>query len=386
MACTVKLNQQGKVVSVNAPNGAKSELFQNLNKNIFIGSKNISWDIQKNVYSDSVEKKFNGVKSDEYVYSTGEPKIFYKSSGKDLTESLEETLLNTNVSNVEMGFKDPNTNDFIKIGNFEVSNNENDYTGFLISQVRKGQLAAEKVERDGEFLFQGKGSFESTQRINGEIFNIESAVLLEGRKVKVNHDGTFNIPQNHDLHIARKGDTVEIIPTENLEEALLNSDYDNKVALAISLLINKGEWRPIDSKFTGKKTTIPKEKAQLISSLFNFLSRMGFSVTSIEKYDENFKAREGKDPSVQALVDINNKMLAFAEGKLTLSTLTEEVAHLAIEAFKDQGSIDSLLSQVVHYKEYQQYASAYRNKYSEKHSGIELEDMVRREVLGKILA
>ena len=39
MACTVKYNQQNNVESVQAPNGKESILFDSINKNIFVSSK-----------------------------------------------------------------------------------------------------------------------------------------------------------------------------------------------------------------------------------------------------------------------------------------------------------------------------------------------------------
>ena len=120
--------------------------------------------------------------------------------------------------------------------------------------------------------------------------------------------------------------------------------------------------------------------------MLNLLGKLGFTTKSLDQYLKNYQDRVGDTADVQALADISKKVIAFAEGQETFENITEEVAHVAIEMYKDKNSILSLLAEVVNHAEYNEFAEQYRKKYSQKISDpVEVEDMVRREILGKIL-
>jgi len=78
--------------------------------------------------------------------------------------------------------------------------------------------------------------------------------------------------------------------------------------------------------------------------------------------------------------------VAFANGQIDESNLSEEVAHIALELYADQNSIAKQMAVVHLTEEYGQFADYYRQKYAPFFDGVELEDQVRKEILGKILA
>ncbi len=66
--------------------------------------------------------------------------------------------------------------------------------------------------------------------------------------------------------------------------------------------------------------------------------------------------------------------------------MTEEVAHFIIEAHKDQALIDKLAAEVHNTAEWEQERAFYYEKYKEQAKNEnELNRMVRREILGKVL-
>ena len=63
------------------------------------------------------------------------------------------------------------------------------------------------------------------------------------------------------------------------------------------------------------------------------------------------------------------------------------MAHIAVEAYSDTNSIASALVEVENTPEYNEYASIYRSKYKEQYENqVDLEDAVRKEILGKVIA
>jgi len=379
MACTVKYDSDNNVEAVSAPNGKPSQLFEALNKNIFISDRNTSWDIQKNTYAGKVEKAFKGATKN--VYETGEPKLFYKTRDVAATESLEEVLLDPNTKDIEMGFVNPKNDSFITVSSLKLSSNEDTYQGFLTSQVRKGQLSTEKSLIDGEYKFKGKGLIIDESRINARSFVSDATLMMEGEKIQINLDGTFDFNPTQGLNVAHINGEVQIIPDEFLEEMLHKNKYDNSPELFVRLFILKGGH---SQKKADKKPT--RSENQLKDSLYNVLKRLGISVTTLDNYKKSHNSRYFGDPSIRGLADIANKTIALQAGKLNMDDFTEEVAHFMIESYTDQNSIASALADVVNHPEYNQFAEQYRAKYSKKIADpVELEDAIRKEVLGKIL-
>lgn len=385
MSCTVKFNEFNTVEEVLTKDGKKSILNENLNKSILVGNKNIAWDIQKNSYSSQIEKKYKGITDSNYVYETGEPKLFYKKSNV-VSEDLEEVILSSQgIDTIQLGFKDPKSDKFIEVASIGNTGSSNNIQAFTIDQVTQGKLEATKVLVDGEFLYKGKGGVTSISRINAQYVVDSSALLLDGKMPEINYDGTFSLNSNKGLHVAYKNGVAEVIPAENLAEALKANEYDNKVDLWLQLQIaNDFNIQP-----AAKKEKAPrKSEDELKSSLVNLLKKLGFTATSIDNYRKNYNERFGEDSTVNALADISRKVVAFGSGQYTTDNLTEEVAHVIIELYKDQNSLDTLLADVVNHPEYNEFAEQYREKYKEhfsNDSAIETEDRVRREILGKIL-
>jgi len=188
MSCTINYNADNTINKVFAPNGQESQLFEDLNRSVLVGNKTTAWDIQKNAYSSKVVDMFKDNKNKDLQYFTGEPKLFFK-KGSEVSSSLEEVILSDTGSPViEIGFMNPKSESFMKIAETSNIENQNNVQSFVVDQVRKGFLDAEKVNVDGQYFYQGKGTLDSTRRYNAQLVVDASVLLTEGKVPKITID------------------------------------------------------------------------------------------------------------------------------------------------------------------------------------------------------
>jgi hypothetical protein len=122
-----------------------------------------------------------------------------------------------------------------------------------------------------------------------------------------------------------------------------------------------------------------------INRLNGFLNQMGVRTVSMDEYMRNYEQRFDVPMRASGVADLLQKVVVLSN-EADASVMTEEVAHFALAYYKDQEAISVLLDQVDQTSAYQTHADNYRAVYGEKLEGQALEDKVRMEVLGKILA
>jgi hypothetical protein len=109
-------------------------------------------------------------------------------------------------------------------------------------------------------------------------------------------------------------------------------------------------------------------------------------VTSVSSYLQKYKLKHGTDISAEGLADMANRVVALANGD-DIATLTEETAHFVVETFSDRQAIEDVLPDVVSTDEYKANAETYRAIYARQYRDeAQVENLVRREILGKLLA
>jgi hypothetical protein len=133
-----------------------------------------------------------------------------------------------------------------------------------------------------------------------------------------------------------------------------------------------------------KQDTLPREDS-LMDRLKDFATAMGINVTTLEDYLESYEQRTNVPASVQALADLLEKVIALSNTN-DIANFTEEIAHFAVEYFKGQEVFAEMLEDIPLTAMYKQYAEHYRKIYGDQLSGEALEQKVRKEILGKILA
>ena len=377
-SCLVTRNTEGRIIEVRTPEGKPSQLFNAIHSVPFLGDTDTSLQIFSNMYSKSIQETFKDSKNN--TYQNGEPKLFFKSPDNKIYNSLDNLLIKGSLGDTYMGFKNPATNEFIPIASF--STNATAKAEFLTSSIKEGLMAPKRVlGKDGVTRFQGEGQYNITRKASAYGVKVASMIELGEGNTIANEDGTveFSFDKDYVVGITKDGNKIiriEDIPTES-------NQLENKVELLATHSLATSTVRPL---MRGQKPAVKGDDRALRQSLLNFLANMGFEFSTLESYRKNYNTKYGVDPDINAIADMANKVVAIAEGLDITEELLEEVAHIAIEAYAEQASIVGALSEVDLTPEYTEWADQYRAKYSEFYEGIELEDQVRKEILGKILS
>ena len=392
MACQIHRTKDGKINKVTAPNGSRSKLFDAINNNIFMSDAETSVKIMNNAYSKVVEKAFEG--EAKYKYDTGEPQLFYVSHTNKQYENLEEALINEDFGNMTMGFKNPKTDEFMPIANFTTKGSQKNE--FLHSKVREGLISAERVMlEDGTMRFQGKGEYETTKRVLGHFVVNDLMAELGTSRFKLYEDGTIDIKFEKGYTTAIDSDgNPHVIRTETVPEFLKNNpDAVNKLDILREYVAEFDNPIPLTPK-RGATEAPMTDLDSIEDSLYGFLESLGFSVSTLEEYRATHNTKYGEGKHIGAIADIANMVVAVNEGTMTVDDLSEEVSHIAIAAYSDRNSIVEALANVHLTPEYAEHSETYRalySKYENPTTGklltpVQVEEKVRKEILGKILS
>lgn len=379
MACLIKRNGE-KIVSVKTPSGVESKLFRSIHSIPFLAGTDTSLEIYKNMYSDKVQKAFEG--ATENVFDTGEPMLYI--IGKDsVYDNIEDAIIANESGTLQAAFKNPKTGEMMPVTNFRVDGNERGE--FIYSVIQQGFLSPNRVlDENGDTYFEGKGIHHTDKSMGAHATKFD-AYMKGNARVTITTDGKVTIPNTDNTVIVEGQDgSIKHIRTEDVLEEVRNNNPKNKVEILFEYFSTVEKVIP---DFANETVEEVQETADIQEALMDFLSLMGFTTSTIESYRERYNNAHGKDPDVQALADMANKIVAFREGKIGVEDLSEEVAHIAIEFYADQNSIASALAVVHLTEEYAEYSDYYRNKYKKQHpnDNVALEEAVRREILGKIL-
>lgn len=258
--------------------------------------------------------------------------------------------------------------------------------GTINSLIKDNLLSGERtLEPNGDLVFTTEGQTENRKAVNA-VFVEETAVKTFGQtrvKMLSNYNFTFDDLVNQ----RRIGDKVvseKEVKEMSIEDIQKNFPQEEADALTVEKIFLENYRAFGDRKVLEEAQEYTPEN-ELQVSLMDLLNKLGVKITSITSYMEVFTAKNGVAPSAKALADIAEKVIAFEKGEITANELTEEVSHFIVEAF-DINEVENLLRNIHKTPQYTQYAEMYREIYSNEYSGAELENAVRREVLGKILA
>ena len=417
--CIVNLNDSGEIISVNTFAEEPSILFDKIVSNPHISSMGDALNIYKNVYSEKFIKK-NGdwqqgdVKLNQY--ETGEPRLFYRDAFGKITESFGEALNSSDGGSIQMGFVITDDivetsnqenffqNDLVSTGTEFILNNPDAFTsvvtfsntnsnsetrsGFINNSIKTGVLSDTMKKVGNQYFLKGAGSQNSLSEFNSQIVRARAIENMGVDSVVTYPDGTLEIFEpNTDIQlISESGETS--MPLKEMQERLenkefssLNNRYDGMLSIAYKI------YRKTHDLFSKAKPNLEnRTDKDLKVVLLNSLSRLGISTLSISEYVTKYHQKNGTDPDVNALADIANQVIAFAGGQDSVENLSEETAHFIIEGYHDQQAITEILPQVEQTPEWSQYSELYTNKYSQYYTGEKLVEVVRREVLGKILS
>lgn len=370
-SCLIKKDARGKVTGVTTLDGQPSELFKEIHSNVLFDSPELSAEVVSSVYTKEISDLFKDAQSN--AYATKEPKMFYKSSAGTVYDTFDEVLRSNELGEITFGFKNPSTEEFIPA--FSVNTNSSEKSKFLVKAVQQGIVSSRRtIDENGVAKYVGQGENNKTKFAHARASQLEAMYDLGKGNTTISADGTidFNFQDDY-ITVVSSGESIRIedIPNYEVEPELV----------ALHGIAN--DTRPLKR---GDAPIAKQSDKALRQALMNFLRNMGFTYSTLEEYRKNYNTRYGQDADITAIADLTNKVVAISEGANITDELLEEVSHIAIEAYADQASIAGLLVNVEFTPEYAEFSTQYREKYSKYFEGVELEDHVRKEILGKILA
>lgn len=277
-------------------------------------------------------------------------------SGKIIEPSATFNNFNTYTEAV----KNTPINDIIKIDIEGVNVAEITNNGDINDLIRQDILADQReLSPNGSIVYVTKGNSLAKKLVNAEI----AREIVKGR---VNEQG--NIVAREKVELTEVSEDFNKNKKEFGEEAAIT-------ILASQIVVNNtpafGNNRIIDYSIE-----IPNDNVLMVK-LKNLLQELGVKTMSLETWAESYKKRTGELPNANALSDITNKVIAFANGEITQDALTEEVMHFVVEGL-NQEEIQPLLEMIHKTDEWKQYAQQYTEIYKD-------DAVVRKEILVKVL-
>ena len=405
---------------VSPPPNTESQAYENIVTNPHIATEEEALTLLYNLYSENFIKQFgeweNGEKIDTpFTYEEGEPKIFYRTPEGVVTDNFAKALQSTTAGEIEMGaistpsfevvedidMFNSSQEEFVQMGgDIKLNNpdafitlatlpseNDNSYNGFVNKYIRQNILSPQKIKSlDGEYKLAGRGENVGMRAYNSVIATDQAILLFGSMNVKNDaKEGTIVItPQDPDA--------VVIDGKSESKDKLAQDLKEGKVEAVRKKVVSVGEFaynhyrQQRDAVHEVKEEVSDKEEQRLITQLLKFLGSLGINVTSITDYVNNYSVRNGVDLTANAIADLANKVVAFAKGEITADTLSEEVAHIIVEAYQNQDEVEAILGEVEGSQEWIEFADLYYEKFAPLYKGEQLDRAVRREILGKILA
>lgn len=350
------------------------------------------------------------------TYQTGEPRLFFVNDRNELFENYGDAL-RSGGKDIRIGFlagtvqesdgantpaaityssgkyhlNDPRS--FIPVMTASASTSLSTKGGIINYLIKKGFLSGSKIfdPETNTYYLTGEGHTGQIRLFNSAQSYMELRNHFSS-DVSMNDRGMITISSLDNSKVTMRLATggTERINKEQIKKDLkagrynaLDAKYDHFDALVLSLILEDNDLYS-DTRAALISNYSQEEQAQR-NSIVEILKSLGVSVVGMTDYIEKYQTKYGHEPSAKALADIANNVIAVGEGA-TLSDLVEETAHFLVEAYRDQNAIESVLQDVEGTEEWNQYAGQYYNTYGKIYEGAELDNAVRREILGKILA
>jgi len=352
MKCSINRNDKGVITEVLNNDGQPSKVYEQLRSNAFIPTVEYAANVALNVVD-----KF----SDE--------PLVYLDSDKKAFDSMDSLLMGGKRGVITLA-----TQKGDEILRFAT---EKGLSRLVADAISEGIITEQKVfDEEGTAMFQGAGEFDSTKRANANVF---VNMLVEEGYPHAQSIQDKVIPGKHieSVIVENNDNELEVIAFDQINPD--NISLASKVEAQVLQTITKGTKR---GQNNNQKRVVELAKANMLS----ILKALGISTTTLESYKEKYKTKYGQDPSIQAIADLANQVVAFAEGQDTLENVSEETVHVLLEAYSEQASLVEALTEVAETEEYAEFSEQYRELYGKTLEGVELEERVRREVLGKIIA
>jgi hypothetical protein len=366
MSCTIKYNENGSIKNVLDLEGNESRLFKQIARLPHVGSLEEALSIFKNVYSEKINEQ--------------NPISFLSDKGVK-AQSFKEALAISSGGNIEIGID--TEKGFKNLLSVSSNTNPATYEGFINNLIKSDILSDEKIIENGLTYHKAAGNHGPLQIANEQIIKEEAKTNLNRKNFKIYKDGRIElINKKNTIEINGKDVPVEEVRTMSLRELEKSMSRED----ALELVINNAVAESLPSGVSSETMTATEEALKL--NLLDLLNGMGVKVTSIANYVSNYNIRNGVDPSARALLDVAGQVIAFKDGLISIDALTEETSHFIVETWED-AEIENLLRNIHKTSSYVEFSQSYRELYAKENpnmSAEQVENLVRREILGKELA
>jgi hypothetical protein len=356
----------------------QSDLFKQISEIPFLNSEKDVLDVFTSQLSDKAQNA-------DIKHPSGEPKLVYATQD-GYTESFKDILVE-GVDVAEMGYIVDDK--FVKVLEYPLNRDLQTADGVLFDLMQNGIVHDAKVRQGNDYVYRGGG-----HRLAYNQYNLHSAVLrlqenLQVTNLKIDTENgifTYDVYDPLNPIIVNDDGSTTQLTTEEFDKQIAEGTLDqpNIGAMILNRLAADGKHIfPVRSNENKETDT----ENVLFAAITNFLKDMGITTMSLEEYKRSSMARNGVEPDAAALADIANKIIAIKDRTNTEGEFVEEVSHFLVEAFSDQNAVDEALASIPFTSEYMEHQTRYRAAYERQGAkGEELENLVRREVLGKILA
>lgn len=398
MSCTISRTSSGTLEKVLDFNGVESELFNQIASLPYIQNVEEALDI----YLKTQAKSFQDSVADASDrYSISEPVLKFQLGDGEIVDSYYEALAKGAGDITTAGFEV--NGELVPLHSISTDISPDTYLGKINNMILNNVIAPVKTKIGTEYRFQGMGdnltsisfnNVEALQQLNqvDNRFSIEKNTLRD----KLSNAPLTNYVQAETPYPVYNDQYETVILDSNNEYQVINNvelDSHLNSQTGANLLLDRELNKLIDSEFESistvdtSKILSDKDKSDIENKLLGILQGLGVKVTSISSYMNNYKQKFGLNPSIEALSDLTQRVVALSETGNTLENLSEEVSHFLVEAYNNQDEINSVLPTVENSPEWTDEASFYYNLYeSQGETGENLTNKVRREILGKIIS
>ena len=344
------------------------------------------------------------------TYDSGEPRLFFRSGDGKVRGSYGDAMRASTNGSVTVGFLAGSVGDqsadMSVDGADVVLNNEEAFIpvmtvdakadvatrhGYVNYLVKKGLLSGERVRHGDKMVLEGAGETELTKLINAADASNYLKARFGGDAATVDYFGGIEFDtevSDREVYTDNEGNPINLTreQAEDMVRSGRSSELERMTDSAPDIIASM-----ILDASKGSDPSIPLSKTMemegnaIRATLMDILSSLGIRVIGMQEYIDNYATRKGVPMTVNALADLSNRVIALAEGA-TVSELAEEVAHFLIDTYKNQEEINEVLSSVRGTEEWSQHAKHYYEVYGKDYQGAELDRMVEREILGKVLA
>lgn len=404
MNCTITITPTGILQKVLDSSGVESQLFNQIASLPYIQNVGEALDI----YLKTQAEKFQeSVANAQDRYSLSEPVLKFQLGNGDIVGNYYDAISQGAGDVVTAGFDVEG--DFVPLHSFSSDISPNTYAGKINNLILNNVLSPTRARINNEYRLQGKGdnittitfnNIEALQELNQteNRFSIEKNTLRDKLTDNVLTDyiqEDYVVEDSNEYPVYNEQYETVILDNNNQFQVINNLELDQHIdsQTGVNLLLDRELNNLIDAEFEATSTVdVDKilsnsEKQDIQKKLLKILENLGVKVTSLSNYLNNHKQKYGVDPSVEALSDLTQRVVALAESGNTLENLSEEVSHFLVEAYNDQNEINNVLPLVENSPEWVEQSNFYFNLYqNEGLNGAELTNKVRREILGKIIS